>query len=370
MRGVNNFAMKNIEASSQSDCRKCNIDLLRCVSMFMVVVLHCCVHGLGYSELQTDLYNVEPNTPYLVWLVGISSIAVNLFFIISGYFHSTFKWRKMGSLYIQTAFWSGACYVFYKLFVEHDNATFIVSVLRLWKNIILGFSHYWFIVAYILIYIFSDYIVRGLNSLSDAELNKIVISLIVIEIAFGFCLKSVTYGGPRTILPCLSMYILGYWIYRFQNKIIPHRKLIYIMYVICLLIITNLALYFICNGKFQPAWEMTTDYYNPFIIFMSFAVFIFFMNLNIPNNSVLMNISKSTFAIYLISDNTWVRSIIYEPLKVILRHSTNGEIVILVVLLYSLCIFCGGLFFEMLRKIIMPRFLFENIFNRRFKSEG
>ena len=348
------------------ECRKGNLDLLRCISMYLVVVLHNCVHGLQYSNLQNNTYNIANNTPYIVFLVSFSSIAVNIFFMISGYFHSGFKLKKLVNLYFEVGFWAGICYLIYIIFVAKNKGGLFIEFLRLGKNTVLGFSFYWFIIAYITIYVVSGFVIKGLNALSNVELNKLIVILLIVEVFFGFCFKSVTYGGPRTILPSLTMYILGYWIYRYQHVVCLYRKTLYVGYVISLLIVTALGGYFIYNKKYQWGWEITTDYYNPLIIFMSFGVFIFFLNLKVPANLLLKRVSASTFAVYLISDNTWIRSFIYVPIVDIISNIPYRGVII-AILIYSAALFIICIVLDILRKSIVSKLLHEGIFVWRKK---
>ena len=93
---------------NQPTQRQVNIELLRVIAMFMVVVLHCNAFG-------ENMRNTEPLT--LNWLgiwflEKISIVAVNCYVLISGYFliTSEFKYRKLFSIWFQVLFYSICIY--------------------------------------------------------------------------------------------------------------------------------------------------------------------------------------------------------------------------------------------------------------------
>ena len=84
--------------------RKTNIELLRIISMFMIVVYHYCCHGYLIREVGTAGYN----TPILWLIYTFCYSAVNIYVLISGYFlcKSEFKWKKVLKIYIEVLFYS------------------------------------------------------------------------------------------------------------------------------------------------------------------------------------------------------------------------------------------------------------------------
>ena len=85
--------------------RNSNLDLLRILCMFMVVILHSLNHGgLVEGSLIPGHYNWYNGNI----LFSLSLQAVNCFVLISGYFLCTakFKLKKLINIYIQVFFYS------------------------------------------------------------------------------------------------------------------------------------------------------------------------------------------------------------------------------------------------------------------------
>lgn len=99
---------------AQNAMRSSNIELLRIIAMFMVVLGHYYVKG-GFPDdsLMTTSKLV------MQFLGSWSKIAVDIFVIISGYFLVTqkFRWKKIWKFFGCTYFWSLAtlCFVLFVL---------------------------------------------------------------------------------------------------------------------------------------------------------------------------------------------------------------------------------------------------------------
>ena len=85
--------------------RMANIELLRGLSMLMVVMLH----FLGKGELLPTLTGNMDATGYVAWFMeSLCIVAVNVYMLISGYFlvESSFKLGRLLSLMLQVIFYS------------------------------------------------------------------------------------------------------------------------------------------------------------------------------------------------------------------------------------------------------------------------
>ena len=85
--------------------RMVSIELLRVISMLMVVMLH----YLGKGYLIPALDGAMNATGYVAWfLESMSAVAVNVYMLISGYFlvESSFKLGRLLNLLCQVIFYS------------------------------------------------------------------------------------------------------------------------------------------------------------------------------------------------------------------------------------------------------------------------
>ena len=86
--------------------RQSNIELLRIVSMFLVVAHHYVVNS-GVNELFDFSKPVSANTLFLQWWGMWGKTAINAFVLITGYFmcRSRLTIRKMLKLYLEVQFY-------------------------------------------------------------------------------------------------------------------------------------------------------------------------------------------------------------------------------------------------------------------------
>lgn len=82
--------MKNLDIIKKSD-RQSNIELLRIISMFFVLVVHS--NYMGVSILYNSPYTIETFIRFLAEAIAI--IGVNCFVLISGYFGIHLNIRKI-----------------------------------------------------------------------------------------------------------------------------------------------------------------------------------------------------------------------------------------------------------------------------------
>ena len=79
--------------------RKSNIDLLKIILAYMVIILHFNNENMGKAFLYTSGYNLF----FLKYMESLSIIAVNCFILITGYLSvntNNFKLKKIVNLYL------------------------------------------------------------------------------------------------------------------------------------------------------------------------------------------------------------------------------------------------------------------------------
>lgn len=184
--------------------RNSNIEYLRIVSIFMVLVLHYLNGSIGVA-----LDQVDPTSLMYIVCVGVESFsitAVNIFVIISGYFlvdSKKIKISKIVSLY--------GVMVLYTL-ISFTIAFFAGETeisLRTFCDIFFPFirGKKWFVQTYLILYIFSPFLNKMLNVLGKKEFQM----LIIMQLFFS------RYGLPfslirRQMTMDMVLYILSHYI--------------------------------------------------------------------------------------------------------------------------------------------------------------
>ena len=166
--------------------RMANLELLRCVAMMMVVVLH----YLGKGGLLTDLtQETLGSVGTAAWLLeSFCIVAVNVYMFISGYFlcMSSFKPSRLIQLWLQVWVYSVTIGLLGALTGVLTETPFDMHyLLTLFLPILMG--HYWFMTSYVFMYLFLPFVGMAVGRMTKQQM-RIALGFLL----FAFCvLKSV-----------------------------------------------------------------------------------------------------------------------------------------------------------------------------------
>lgn len=163
--------------------RQANYELLRIVAMMMVVSLHFLGKGGLLPDMAQD-YGIQGG---VAWLIeAFCAVAVDIYVLISGYFlvESDFRLRKLLLLWGQVIFYSlGIPAVCLAIGILPWEALSLDRILT-WVFPVLR-EHYWFATAYVLLYVFSPLLGKGIKQIEKKQFQ------IILGILLGiFCFSS------------------------------------------------------------------------------------------------------------------------------------------------------------------------------------
>lgn len=288
--------------------RDYNMDLLRILAAFMVIVIH--VSAYNFSNTPTK--SIE-------WLSynfydSIVRSAVPIFLMISGAFFLSDKIQSnikkiytkyIFKLIVVFIFWSIA-YALFSLFTDR------LSINQMISSIITGHFHLWYLPVIIGIYVISPFIYKFIKN-SDEKIFKYFIILLLI----ASCCKTISY---LEFLPCYdyinlflnnlpvdiicnfySYFILGYFLYNYDISK-KNTRIIYILSIIsifCCFVGTYLLSKY--SGYNNP--NLMKEF-SIFTLLESMGIFLFFKNSVFVSKDVfdkkISNIANCTLGIYVI----------------------------------------------------------------------
>lgn len=291
--------------------RQSNIEALRAVAMFLIVVYHYIFYGLKnnpshqYYDMTSwrDIIDYVTMEPFYI----ISGISVNCYVMITGYFlieKTKFRWRGGINVWIQTLFYSLLFLFIWKLFVDDDMTR---------KELLQSFfpiynSSYWFVTSYMGLLTISPFLSIMAQQLDKRQFQILLTTLFCLNFEYLF---GTIFSGARTIMWFSFLFLLsGYirihgipiWINRFRFYLMA--GIMVIMFVIGSLV--NIA------GTGSEFHLVSTNY-NGFLFFLSVIVFICFLSFDTRNKWVqpFVWISPYTFGVYLVHSNFFVQSRIW-----------------------------------------------------------
>lgn len=283
--------------------RNHGIDLLRCLSMFFVVLLHVLKWGEGgnldNSFLGTPNYAVS-------WYLELSAYcAVNCFALITGYVGVNVPYRisRFINLWFQVFFYTAGITFLFKWLVP-GSVSFKGMIQAFFPVLRLA---YWYFTAYAVLFCFIPFLNPAIRSLSRESarwlclLVLIVFSLFSTISGYGNWLSQ---GGYSAIwLVCL--YVVGGCLGHFQLWSTLKRPALY--YVLCCILPTAgvIALGYL---PLNPgiAEKLFVSYTAPFCCLSSFFLLMACARVRISSGTAIRLISffaPLSFAVYLIHNN-------------------------------------------------------------------
>lgn len=284
--------------------RNSSIELLRILSMLMVLTLH----YLNFGGFLGNVYPSDRNY-YLVWMLeGFSLVAVNCYVLISGYFMVTakFKWSRIIRTWAIVWIYSIGIYLICVVigFTEYQKQDFLYSLFPVFTK------QFWFVNNYLILMAVSPLLNWLIQRISFRQMTAICILLVLIS-SFGeivFSLMDYFAGHPEREIKYLAyhpawffcLYFFAAYLRLYQKGI--QKSWIYLFgYVISMLVTVGLKLYYQ-----QIDWTLSEMFYRynfPLVLCSSICLFLFFTHLKIKNtfvNQWLPKVSGLTFSTYIV----------------------------------------------------------------------
>ena len=303
-----------VEAVAKRGARQANLELLRCVAMMMVIVLH----YLGKGKILSDLTGPKlSGAETVAWILEcLCIVAVNAYMLISGYFigTTTFRLSRLIKLYLQLWFYSVGVGIIGILTgvlpmqeVEiHDLLTFVFPV---------SMGHYWFVTAYIFMYLFLPFIGKAVQQMTQKQMQW---ALGLLLFFFG-TLKSVLPirlemdGQGYDCIWYLCVFLTAAYIRRFGSSLISNWKKSACVYVgLCLVIFgvtMGLRQVYLHTGSLGRIIKISLEYNHILPYLASVGLFGIFLNIKVPEKigRVINRIAPYTLGVYLIHENITLR---------------------------------------------------------------
>lgn len=296
--------------SGKMNIRESNFELLRIISMFMIVLLHMGTHGLS-SYVNIPTFLAGKNGYLYDFIRSLSIVAVNLYILISGYFLSKSAFKLKKSLYIfgETGFFSALLYIICSwLGYTHFTSG---SFFHFFFSVFLG--DYWFVTVYFVLYCLSPYLNKLIDNLNKPEHLKLLLLLFLLTSVWQFFYPIINFGvvDGYGLISFLFLYILAAYIRKYHFILRDFNKNIYfILYLV--LAVCNIFLVY----KFSDRADMLFGYNSPVVLLMSYFLFQYFHHIKIKSK-VINFVSKYVFGIYLIHEQPIVSQILWKKLRII-----------------------------------------------------
>lgn len=327
--------------------RNANMELLRMISIFMVIILH----ALGKGNCLVNTALDHSANALIAWFIEILSIsAVNIFVLISGYFlvDAGFKLRRLIELVLEAVFY-GIFGLLVCAALGIDFGMQINTYFMLLTFLPIHMDVFWFVTIYILIYILQPILSAGIKALSKKQFGTVIIFLLIYTCLVKSFLpfKMETDMAGYDLIWFLTVFLIGAYFKLFGFKHLKDSKkgILVFFGATIVVFLEQLALdYAITNlGRLEFLKDCYIAYNNVFVILQAVGIFAFFVNkkpMGEKAGKVICFLSPMTLGVYLAHENLCFRyqwqkwlgiyDSICEPTYMFLLKLIGGAIVVYV----------------------------------------
>ena len=328
--------------------RTSNFELLRIIMMLLIVASHFASHGKFEFSNET----ISINRLWIQFITIGGKIGVNIFVSISGYFlidSSKYKSIKSVRMWFQMFTYSIVAFGVFVCFLK--TADF--SIKGLIKSVfpITFRGGWWFARAYFILYILSPFINRFLHAMDKKEYQRFLIIMTsmwcIIPTITGQTLES------NELLWFMYLYSLIAYFKIYKNEInISGSKCICFATINMVITFTSVIIFDIIGTKIRFFADHALFFYGMqcmLTVISSMLLVIGFSKINIGYKKYINIISSATFGVYLIHENNYVKSFLWERLFKNASYS-DSNFLIPYSIIVTLFVFVMGTIIELLRK--------------------
>lgn len=328
--------------------RKSNIELLRLVLMFFILMHHYFVrvkNAWPIIDGESDIFASFVD-PFLY-------VGVNCFVLISGYFGIRFRFRGLYGLFMQCAFYG---LLFYLIHLYVDHATIGRSIIY---NSLLVFSMppgWWFIRVYVFLYLLSPILNKAIDRMSQSQLKLSLLILTVLNVYFGYLQQTPFNQDGYNIANFIFLYFIGRYIKLYYDEKKNHVIKYLLGYFAVSAVMGIIALYNVNSvGRgFHTILLNVYVYNNPLLIIASVFLFLVFVSIRIPSSSFINWLSVSALSIYLITENSYFGQLYYPFISNCIKNMSEVLSYISLVVFALITMGCCILIDKIRRFIMIP----------------
>ena len=307
--------------------RQSNIELLRILSMFFVLVGHI---GLIIDLPNKEIFTLNLLSSFLrVLIQGVSVVWVNIFGLISGWFGIKASLKGVSAFIFQFLFLIWAIY-----FLELVTGVTIFDLQGL-KNSLGLTGEYWFVMAYLGMYILTPVLNAYVEQASKEQFRWLLISFYSFQCYYCWLSGFTNYFEGYSIVFFCGLYLTARYIRLYPISFLYNNSFkLYVIISIVISIFASIGIYF-----FDSAVRMLR-YDNPLVIISSIALLLSFNRLSFQNNYINI-IAKSSFAVYIIHFNPYIFPFFRDMVRSIeMQYSNLSRVFVLLFFMVVVFLIC------------------------------
>lgn len=324
--------------------RLSNIEFLRLVAMFMVLIRHANFYALGMPDSVSNKMD-SAQIMLMSALELFSSVGVNVFIYISGYFGIKCTLKSALKFIFQCLFYSFGIFI-----VLYLSGVISFSILGLAECFYLRKIN-WFPEAYLCLFILAPVLNAYVENSNEKQFRNTLIAFFIFQTIFG-CISEATHfiSLGYSAMSFIGLYLLARYVRLYPQKIFELSAFKnFSIYVAISSILSIIAFVLISNGNFGAFYRLNA-YCDPLVILSSLFLLLGFVRINF-SNGFINKIAASCFAVYLVHSNPNVIERFYTA-TIRYIHVNIGQFELIFIFLFLLGVFIISILLDQVRIIL------------------
>ena len=312
--------------------RNANIELLRIISMMMVITLH----GLDKGGALVSMFDSfgEHGTAVCAWAIeSLCIMAVNIYMLISGYFlvKCEFRSGRIIELMLQTLF-----YTFGVVMIMSVTGLLDIGSLSRyeWIQIMFPFhmGQYWFVSSYIMMYLFAPILAKAAIGMTKKQLGFIILMLLTYESVVKSILPISMERDEKgySAVWFMIVFLIAAYIRLHGIKILKKPMVglgLYFISVVAIFVENYYLQYRYAQAESFSLIQGISYHYNHILVIMAavgiFTFFLYSKEIGGIISKIICFVSPMSFGVYLLHEQIKVRFLWPEWLGI--TEAINGS---------------------------------------------
>ena len=329
-----------------------NLELARLVAIVLIILYHITIFRRDADSLRIydSGFQFGQIWAYSLQMWGLTGVGI--FFLISGWFLQEVEKVdvKKVILIILAVYFYNTIDMVVSIICGFNDKSLIYNL----YSIMISPLKFWYIPAYVFMYITAPWIRRIVKTISAEKLGRVLTFTTLVLPIF-----SSLFGGGITLSDCgfaVYYFVLVIWMKNNpDNMFEKHKRKILISCVLFVFIcaMSSTLLFHRVPGRI---FEIIAGRFSIIQIITAISLFYMFMNLNIGSVAVINRLAACTLGVYLIHESEIVRYFIWQKL-IPLGEKFSDKKYPIYVFIGLIIILIGSLIIELLRQELLEKYI-------------
>lgn len=303
----------------EKQVRQSNFELLRIVAMLLVLVTHVNFYSVGWPSLE-DLQNSPLSVAGRILMESISIVSVNVFVLISGWFGIYPTRRKFTKFIFQCLFFAIGIWLVATI-IGYRDLNLSTAGMTLFKSLFC--ADYWFVYAYIGLFIMAPILNRFIDNEPPSALKFFLLAFFLFEFIYGWVFDGNGFDAGYSAFSFIGMYCLGRYVRLYPSKMTT-RKAGWDISAFLLCSLITAVLYIVALKVHFDDIQKPFSYTSPFVILSSLSLLLCFSKFKIQSRAINY-VAASSFSAYLLHTHPCSAPLFVRCSKSIFNNNPFGS---------------------------------------------